>query len=126
MKSLITLVSVSLLFIGGCSTNTQTSTPTAQPSGGNSSGGTVTFTQVRDVINQRCATCHSTTQTDSSFGPMPGGVVYDTPEQIKASANRIKARAVTDKTMPKGNKTNITDAERELLGKWVDQGAPIN
>jgi uncharacterized membrane protein len=34
-------------------------------------------------------------------------------------------RAVQTKTMPQGNKTGITDPERELIGHWIDQGAKI-
>jgi uncharacterized membrane protein len=28
--------------------------------------------------------------------------------------------------MPLANKTGMTDAEREMLGRWVDQGARID
>jgi uncharacterized membrane protein len=51
-------------------------------------------------------------------------VKYDTPAEIQAKANQIKVRAVDTKTMPFGNKTDMTDAERALLGRWVDAGAP--
>jgi uncharacterized membrane protein len=36
---------------------------------------------------------------------------------------RIRERAVVTRTMPPGNKTNITDVEREILGRWIAQGA---
>ena len=29
------------------------------------------------------------------------------------------------RTMPFGNKTGMTDEERELLGRWIEQGAII-
>jgi len=32
-------------------------------------------------------------------------------------------RAVESKTMPLGNMTGMTDDERVVLGRWIDQGA---
>jgi uncharacterized membrane protein len=48
-------------------------------------------------------------------------VKFDTRDQIEARAGRIRERAFVTRTMPPGNKTNITDAERELLGQWASQ-----
>jgi uncharacterized membrane protein len=56
---------------------------------------------------------------------MPGGVSFETIERIQALAPRIKERAVITKTMPMANKTGITDEERLVLGRWVDQGAHV-
>ena len=83
----------------------------------------VTFADARHVIDRRCAACHSNAPSDLSFGVAPAGVAFDTPEQILARAPRINERAVVTRTMPPANKTNITDAERELLGRWIAQGA---
>jgi uncharacterized membrane protein len=46
--------------------------------------------------------------------------MFDTRAQIEARAARIRERAVVTRTMPPGNKTNITDAERALLGRWTE------
>jgi uncharacterized membrane protein len=54
---------------------------------------------------------------------MPGGVAFDTPEQIVARAARIRERAVVTRTMPPANKTNISEAERAVLGAWIAGGA---
>jgi len=83
------------------------------------------FAAVRAVIQQRCQPCHSQYQTDRSLGPAPGGVTFDTPESIARLAERIRVRAVETKTMPLANKTGITDAERELLARWIAAGAPL-
>lgn len=83
------------------------------------------FATVRAVVAQRCQPCHSRFQLDRSFGPTPGGVSFDTPESIQQLAERIRVRAVETKTMPPANKTQITDAERELLGRWTRGGAPL-
>jgi uncharacterized membrane protein len=88
-------------------------------------GGPVTFAAAQGVISRRCVTCHSATPTDNQFTVAPVGVAFDTPEQIKSRAAQIKERAVTLKTMPLGNKTGITEEERALLGRWIDQGADI-
>ena len=85
--------------------------------------GPVSFTQARHVIDRRCAACHSAEPSDISFGVAPGGVMFDTPEQILAHVARIQERAVVTRTMPPGNKTNITDVERAMLGRWIAQGA---
>jgi uncharacterized membrane protein len=98
----------------------------AAPSGTAATGasaGPVSFSEVRHVIDRRCGACHSVRQADPSFGPAPGGVLYDTPEQIVSLAARIRERAFVTRTMPPGNRTRITDEERALLGRWVEQGA---
>ena len=84
---------------------------------------TVTFADARHVIDRRCSVCHSTQPVDSTFGPAPAGVAFDTPEQIVARAARISERAVVTETMPPGNKTHITEAERAILAMWIAQGA---
>jgi uncharacterized membrane protein len=93
------------------------------PPAGTGSAGTVSFAEVRHVIDRRCGSCHSAQQSDSSRGPAPGGVIFDTPEQIVSLAARIEERAVTTRTMPPSNKTGITDEERGVLERWVGQGA---
>ena len=87
------------------------------------STGPVTFAEVRHVIDRRCGSCHSAQQSDRTFGAAPGGVTFDTPEQIIRYAARIQERAVVTRTMPPGNKTRISDEERSLLGRWVSEGA---
>ncbi|HEU5217324.1 MAG TPA: urate hydroxylase PuuD, partial [Gemmatimonadales bacterium] len=82
------------------------------------STGPVTFADVRHIIDRRCGACHSANQADPSFGPAPGGAVFDTPEQILSYAARIRQRAVITRSMPPANKTRITDAERGTLGGW--------
>ncbi len=89
---------------------------------------TVTFTatnfaEVRHVIDRRCATCHSQNPVDLSFGVVPGGVAFDTPEQIMARRSRILERAVVTRTMPPANKTRITDQERYILSIGLAESA---
>jgi uncharacterized membrane protein len=83
----------------------------------------VTFAEVRTIIDRRCAACHSRQPSDLSFGIAPGGVAFDTPAEIAASAARIRERAVVTKTMPPSNMTRITERERAMLGRWMERGA---
>ena len=86
-------------------------------------GASVSFGEVRAVINRRCLPCHSRYPTDDVFKEAPNGVMYDSPAQIVQYAPRIRERAVVQRTMPLANKTGITDEERALLGRWVEGGA---
>jgi uncharacterized membrane protein len=85
--------------------------------------GPVTFADARHVVDRRCAVCHSAVPVDATFGPAPGGVAFDTPEQIMSRAARIRERAVVTRPMPPANKTHITDEERAVLARWIDGGA---
>ncbi len=85
----------------------------------------VTFAQVQPIIKIRCQTCHSKSPTDEIQKIAPNGVQFDTPDEIKKHADRILFRAVQTRTMPQGNKTGITDDERNLIGRWIEGGAVI-
>jgi uncharacterized membrane protein len=88
-------------------------------------GAPVAFARVEAIVQQRCATCHSAQPTDESFSTAPQGVVLDTPAQIKAQSSAIEEQAVETKAMPLGNATGMTEEERALLGRWIEQGAAI-
>jgi uncharacterized membrane protein len=85
------------------------------------SAGPVSMAEARHVIDRRCGACHSVRQSDASFGPAPGGVTFDTEEEIVSRALRIRERAVVTRTMPPANKTRMTDEERAVLDRWVAQ-----
>ena len=77
------------------------------------------FAQVQGVVAQRCAMCHNE-QVISK------GMQLHTPELITRNAQAIYQQAVVLKAMPMNNATQITDAERSLLGRWFEAGAPSN
>jgi uncharacterized membrane protein len=85
----------------------------------------VPFATVKRIVEQRCATCHSEQPTDESFTTAPLGVKFDTAEQIRSRAEAIRQQAVDTQAMPLGNITRMTEAERDLLGAWIRQGALI-
>lgn len=87
------------------------------------SGEPVAFEEVRAIINTHCHVCHATHPTQAGFASAPAGVMFDTPQEIVAQAERIKQVAVDSEYMPLGNITHMTQEERSRLGAWVSQGA---
>jgi uncharacterized membrane protein len=81
----------------------------------------VSFGRAHAILEQRCVPCHSEHPTRVSSAPMD--IVFDTPAEIRAQAAQIEAVAVETKTMPLGNVTGMTQAERNTLGAWIRQGA---
>lgn len=86
----------------------------------------IPYSDVQTIINNRCTQCHSSAPTDEKWTSAPNGVMFDYPETVKSMAEKIMLRAVRTKTMPQGNKTGMTDEERETLKNWILQGADIN
>jgi uncharacterized membrane protein len=86
-----------------------------------SGGAAVPFTQIQTIMEARCVPCHSAHPTKVNSAPM--GIVFDTPKQIAAQASLIEQVAVQTKVMPLGNQTGMTQAERDALGSWINQGA---
>jgi uncharacterized membrane protein len=84
---------------------------------------TVPFAQVASIVERRCAACHSDHPTKVDAAPR--GIKLDTPEEIKAEAQAIEQQAVQTKAMPLGNVTGMTQAERDVLGRWIAEGAKI-
>ncbi len=79
------------------------------------------YAPIPGIIKARCAGCHSANPTISGFvAPFD----LDTSEQIHAQAGSIYQSSVRTRTMPLQNMTNMTDAERDTIAKWVEGGAP--
>jgi len=83
-----------------------------------SAGVTVSFEQVRNVVNARCTTCHADAPTHPGFPAPPLGVVLDSDERILAEAARIHQQTVVTRVMPIGNLTAMTDQERQIIDRW--------
>jgi len=96
-----------------------------RPPEASSAGERPRFSTVNEIIGQRCRPCHSLRPTDPQWQLAPSAVMFDSPAQIRAYAERIRVRAVLTRTMPLGNKTGMTDKERDLLGRWLAAGAAI-
>lgn len=83
----------------------------------------VSFASARDIIHRRCLSCHSATPTDTTHGR--SDVHFDTPEAIRQHALRIRIRSVDTLGMPIGQHADMPRAERDLLGRWVNEGAEL-
>jgi uncharacterized membrane protein len=77
----------------------------------------VPFSQVQAIVQQRCAPCHSMHPTLVSSAPL--GIELDTKQEIESKASLIDQYAVQTHTMPLGNATGMTQAERDLLARWL-------
>jgi len=78
---------------------------------------TVTFAEVKAVVDQRCAVCHNE-QLKSK------GVALHTPELLRQHAQTVYQQAAVLKLMPLNNATQITEDERALIRRWYEAGAP--
>jgi uncharacterized membrane protein len=81
--------------------------------------GPVPFAQVNAVIQARCVPCHSQHPTEQGFNEAPMGIRFDSRAEIERSAQRIREQAVDTHAMPLGNVTHMTQAERDLLARWL-------
>jgi len=94
--------------------------PPPQPAGAISrAAAPVTMAQVKAVIDQRCALCHNAQLQQKN-------VALHTPELIKQHAQTVYQQSSVLKLMPLNNATQMTDAERALLKRWFEAGAPAN
>jgi uncharacterized membrane protein len=94
-----------------------------RPPSTSASGPPATFAQVRSVVQQRCAFCHSLHPRSTQYTTAPKGILFDTAQEIASQAQLIKTVAVDSTLMPLGNATHMTPAERQLLGRWIAAGA---
>jgi uncharacterized membrane protein len=92
---------------------------TIQPSTPSASGPPPTLAQVDAIITARCAPCHSMTPTQPGYSQAPQGIMFDTRQEIESQRSLIASVAVDTHTMPLGNATGMTDAERAILARWL-------
>ena len=75
-----------------------------------------TFTAVQAVVTQRCTLCHGAAMQSKN-------VRLDSADEVRKHAQAIYQQVVVLKIMPMNNATQITDAERTLIGRWFTAGA---
>ena len=74
------------------------------------------FAEVQAVVTQRCVMCHGAAMQSKN-------VRLDSPDEVTRHAQAIYQQVVVLKAMPMNNATQITDAERALIGRWFTAGA---
>ena len=80
------------------------------------------FAAIQGIVAARCVPCHAAAPTQPGFAAAPQGLRLDTPEAIVTHAAAMGAQ-VQAGTMPIGNLTGMTDAERTRLLDWIRRGA---
>jgi len=86
----------------------------------NENAGKISDTQISDIINARCVSCHAVTPTQPGFIEAPLGMLLDSAENIVKNADRV-AFTVQTRYMPIGNLTAMTDEERATVAVWDAQ-----
>ncbi|MGE3975258.1 MAG: urate hydroxylase PuuD [Bdellovibrionales bacterium] len=94
---------------------------TGAPALSKTSAASITFEQIRPIIETRCLSCHSQHPTDDIFKVTPKSVVLETEQQVRSVADKIYQQVVVGKIMPLGNKTQMTDEERARFHQWLNQ-----
>jgi uncharacterized membrane protein len=79
---------------------------------------TVSYAQIKPVIEQRCAMCHGEALQSKN-------VRLDSPDALKQHAQAVYQQAVVTRAMPMNNATGLTEEERALIGQWFKSGAKV-
>ena len=85
----------------------------------------VPFAAAQQIVTARCLACHSATPADRRFGPAPGGLSLDAPEDLRRHAGRIKSRIIDQQMVPIADHPQLTAQERSVLSAWIAQGASL-
>ena len=74
--------------------------------------------ELQAVLQQRCVQCHGAEVQMK-------GLRLDVPEQVASRASLIYQQVVQQQLMPLNNATQMTEAERALVARWFQAGAPV-
>jgi uncharacterized membrane protein len=89
--------------------------------GGSDDGGSsepATFSEVRQIMEQRCLPCHSQNPTIEGY-ENADLIDFGNPDNITANKEAIYQVVVVDKRMPFNNMTNMTQEERDRIASWA-------
>ena len=89
----------------------------AAGAGAESAAGQNDFKTVQAVLEQRCYMCHGEQVQMKNLR-------LDSAGMAKQHAQAIYQQVVVQKLMPMNNATGMTDAERALIQRWFEAGAP--
>lgn len=78
----------------------------------------VSLDEAYAIVHKHCYGCHALNPTMIGGGP-PKGVAFETPDDLVRLADVVYVQVVQIKAMPLGNLTQMTDDERERLGRWI-------
>ena len=78
----------------------------------------VSAAQIRVVVEQHCLMCHNAANAQKN-------VALHTPLLLQQHAQAVYQHTVALRTMPLHNATQMTEAERDLVRRWFQGGAPV-
>ena len=90
-----------------------------QPETKTYAGPKVSDADALSIVTNRCTACHSATPTDATIKEAPKGIMFASVDDLKRYATQIEAQAVRNHSMPLGNRTGMTQDERDKLGAWI-------
>ena len=79
----------------------------------------VSDAQALAIVQKHCGPCHARNPTHPAFDKPPKDIVLESAADLKKYAARVLEQ-VEDRTMPLGNETDMTDEDRETLGRWIN------
>jgi uncharacterized membrane protein len=84
------------------------------------SGG-VSDAWIMTMVRRHCAMCHSENPSHTMLlgQQPPKGVVLESIEDVRRFAPRIAEMVVRKKSMPFGNETAMTEADRARFAQWL-------
>jgi uncharacterized membrane protein len=71
------------------------------------------------IVGKHCVMCHADRPSHEGFDAPPKGIVLGSLDDLRKHSVEIMAQAVYADTMPLGNETGITEADRLKLGAWL-------
>lgn len=81
----------------------------------------IEYSEIAPIIQARCLSCHATKNTDDVFKVAQKGIILESRELLLKHKKKVIEQAITGKVMPLGNKTGMTETERALLYKFLNQ-----
>jgi len=85
--------------------------------------GPADWASVQPIFAKHCTSCHAAKPTSDLVSAPPLGVMLETEAEARQFASRVQKVAVDAEIMPLGNTTGMTRAERDMLGRWIAEGA---
>lgn len=82
--------------------------------------GVASDAEILALVRAHCVACHAAAPTHEAFAKPPNGVTLETIADISRYRAKILTQVVTNRAMPLGNQTGMTDAERDRLATWIE------
>ena len=75
------------------------------------------------IIQRHCTSCHAQQPGNTAFSSAPLDIELDTMDGLRLNAVRVYQATVINRTMPLGNLTKMTDAERHTIANWFENSS---